>query len=61
MVKADACERIPEKFLEEQEKLLGPWQYRQEYLCEFVDTDEQFFSTALIEAALSTEVTPLWN
>ena len=61
MVKADACDRIPAEFLKEQENILGPWQYRQEYLCEFVDTEEQFFSTELIEAALSTEVTPLWN
>ncbi len=61
MVTADACPRISPEFLKEQEKILGPWQYRQEYLCEFVDTEEQFFSSALIEAAISTEVLPLWN
>jgi len=61
MVKADACDRIPAEFLKEQENILGPWQYRQEYGCEFVDTEEQFFSTELIEAALSPELKPLWN
>ena len=60
-VKADACPRISPEFLKEQENLLGPWQYRQEYLCEFVDTEEQFFSAELIEAAISTELTPLWQ
>lgn len=61
MIKADACDRIPAAFLKEQEAILGPWQFRQEYLCEFVDTDEQFFSTELIEAALSPELRPLWH
>lgn len=61
MVKATECPRISKEFLAEQEAMLGPWQYRQEYLCEFVDTDEQFFSTELIEAALSTQLEPLWH
>jgi hypothetical protein len=60
-VKADGCPRITPEFLAEQENLLGPWQYQQEYQCQFVDTDEQFFSTELIEAALSPELRPLWN
>jgi hypothetical protein len=61
MVKADACPRISPEFLTEQENLLGPWQFRQEYHCEFVDTEEQFFSTKLIEAAICTELVPLWQ
>ena len=60
-VKATDCPRISAEFLKEQEALLGPWQFQQEYMCEFVQTDEQFFNTELIEAALSTEVMPLWN
>lgn len=42
MVGANACPRISLEFLAEQENLLGPWQYRQEYQCEFVDDTEQF-------------------
>ena len=61
MVKADGCPRISVEFLKEQESLLGPWQFKQEYMCEFVDTEEQFFSTELIEAAISTELIPLWQ
>ena len=60
MVEADACPRISLEFLAEQENLLGPWQYRQEYQCEFVDDTEQFFSTELIERAL-VEMEPLWT
>lgn len=40
---------------------MGEWQFRQEYLCEFVDTDEQFFASDLIEAALDPDLEPLWS
>lgn len=60
-VTALECPRIDKGWLAGERKLIGDWQYRQEYMCEFVDTDEQFFSSALIEAALSTEVQPLWR
>lgn len=43
-----------------QREELGEWKYRQEYECEFVDTEEQFFASELIEAALTDEVQPLW-
>ena len=54
------CPRIDPEWLAEERRLVGDWQFQQEYLCEFVDTDEQFFASDLIEAALSDEVTPLW-
>lgn len=57
---ATECPRITPEFLDEQRELLGEWRYRQEFLCEFVDTEEQFFSSAVIEAAMSREVAPLW-
>jgi phage FluMu gp28-like protein len=59
-ITADDCPRLSDEFLQEQRDLLGEWVFRQEFLCEFVDTDEQFFSSAVIEAALSSEVAPLW-
>jgi terminase large subunit-like protein len=60
-VTANECPRIDSAWLREERALIGDWQFRQEYLCEFVDTDEQFFSSELIEAAISHEVTPLWS
>lgn len=60
-VTAHDCPRIDPQWLDEECRLVGDWQFRQEYLCEFVDTDEQFFASDLIEAAMSHEVAPLWN
>jgi len=60
-VTAHDCPRIDPEWLAEERRLVGDWQFRQEYLCEFVDTDEQFFSSELIEAALTDEVQPLWS
>lgn len=60
-VTAHDCPRIDPAWLAEEKRLIGDWQFRQEYLCEFVDTDEQFFSSELIEAAISDEVEPLWS
>lgn len=60
-VTADQCPRIDPIWLKEERELIGDWQFRQEYEVEFVDTDEQFFASDLIEAALTDEVKPLWN
>ncbi|MCJ0825957.1 phage terminase large subunit [Luteimonas sp. 50] len=60
-VTAHDCPRIDPEWLAEERRLIGDWQFRQEYECEFVDTDEQFFASDLIEAALTNEVSPLWN
>ncbi|TYT27641.1 terminase [Luteimonas viscosa] len=60
-ITAHDCPRIDPEWLAEERRLIGDWQYRQEYMCEFVDTDEQFFASDLIEAALCHEVAPLWS
>jgi hypothetical protein len=60
-ITAHECPRISKEWLEAERNELGDWQFRQEYLCEFVDTDEQFFSSALIEAAMDEGVKPLWK
>lgn len=60
-VTAHDCPRIDPRWLDEERRLIGDWQFRQEYLVDFVDTDEQFFASELIEAAMSHEVAPLWN
>lgn len=60
-ITADQCPRIDPEWLAEERKIIGEWQYRQEYLCEFVDTDESFFSSDLIEAALRPCGGALWK
>lgn len=59
-VPATECPRITAEFLTEELRELGPLRFASEFKCQFVDTDEQFFPTALIERALTDEVTPLW-
>lgn len=59
-VTAEECPRISAEFLADEEKELGEWIFRQEYRCEFVDTAEQLFSGAIIAAAVSDDVRPLW-
>lgn len=60
-ITANDCPRISKEWLEGERNEMGEWAFRQEYLCEFVDTDEQFFSSALIEAAMDSQVKPLWK
>lgn len=60
-VTAEDCPRIDPEWLAEERRLVGDWQFRQEYLCAFMDTDEQFFASDLIEAAMTNEVAPLWS
>jgi hypothetical protein len=59
-VKATDCPRIPQSFLEEERASLGEWWFRQEYLCEFVETLDQVFSYSLVMGALTDEVKPLF-
>jgi hypothetical protein len=59
-VPAADCPRITPEFLADELREVGPLRYASEYLCEFVDTEEQFFASALIERALSADVVPIW-
>jgi len=59
-VKATDCLRIPQSFLEEERASLGEWWFRQEYLCEFVETLDQVFSYDLVMSAISADVKPLF-
>jgi len=55
------CPRMSEEFLEQERQEMGDWQFRNEYLCEFQDTENQLFRTEDIEAALSSEVGALFD
>jgi hypothetical protein len=60
-VRAEECERIPRTFLEEECRALPAWIYRQEYECSFEETEDQVFTTEMVERAVTSEVTPLFG
>jgi Terminase large subunit, T4likevirus-type, N-terminal len=51
--------RLTPEFLALERASKPEWRYRQEYLCEFVDTDEQLFGSDLIARAITASVAPL--
>lgn len=57
-VPATECPRISKEFLEE-ERLKGSLYFRQEYLCEFVQTDDSVFREEDIDACLRDDVPAL--
>ena len=59
LVPAYDCPRITQQHLDEELRSLGDWWFRQEYLCEFVETDDQVFSHDLIMGAIDYAIEPL--
>ena len=59
-VPANQCPRISEEFLEEESASLPPFIFRQEYECSFEETEDQVFTTDLIDRAVTSEVKPLF-
>jgi hypothetical protein len=59
-ITADQCPRIDKDWLEQEKKMIGQWWFAQEYLCEFVETDDQVFSYDDIQAALDPNLKPLF-
>jgi hypothetical protein len=59
-VPATDIRRITSSFLEEEKAALGSWVYSQEYACEFVQTDDAFFSDTDIRRAITPDVKPLF-
>lgn len=60
-VPATDCPRISKEFLAEELRELGAQRFSEEYGLEFLDPNEAVFSTAIIDAAFSKEVKPLWE
>ena len=58
-VTADQVNRIPREYLTEERARLGERDYRQEYLCEFLEKTGQAFSLASIDAAFDRGLQPL--
>jgi hypothetical protein len=53
--------RITPAFLEEERASMGDWWFKQEYLCQFVETVDSVFTYDLVMGAISSEVKPLWS
>jgi len=60
-ITAHDCPRINPEFLEEERQALGDWWFRQEYLCEFVETVDQLFTYDQVMTAITEEVKPLFG
>src|SRR4051794_3840344 len=58
-VTAEDSPRITPEFLALERATKPEWRIRQEYYCDFVDTDEQLFGSDLIAGALAADVRPL--
>ena len=58
-VPAPECPRISREFLEGERETMGERWFRQEYLCEFVDSESGVFGRDLVERAITREVRPL--
>ena len=48
----EECERIPKDFLNGEREAVGPYWYRQEYCCQFLDTIDSYFDSVALDRAL---------
>jgi hypothetical protein len=55
-ITANECPHISEQTLAEEREGMSEWQFRAEYLCEFTDTNEAFFSSELIDAMVDNSL-----
>lgn len=61
LVTAEQVPRIPKAWLANERAAIGDWWYRQEYMCEFVETSDTVFRYDDVMAALDADVTPLFG
>ena len=59
-ITAPEVPRIDPRWLAEERNRIGDWWFRQEYLCEFVETDDQVFGYDEVMRAVSSDVPPLF-
>ncbi len=55
------CPRIPRDWLEAERNTIGDWWFQQEYLCEFLEAQDQVFAYDDIQRALDHELQPLFR
>ena len=58
-VPASECPRIRAEFLEEERAVLGEQWFRQEYCCEFLDTEGSLFDAELVRKAINYDLEPM--
>jgi hypothetical protein len=58
-ISADECPRITKEFLDAERKSIGEWWFQQEYMCQFVETEVNVFSHALVMEAIDEQIRPL--
>lgn len=61
IVPATSCPRISQQFLAEERVSLGDWWFKQEYECQFVETEDQIFGHELIQSAMNPTIEPLFS
>jgi hypothetical protein len=61
MVTSEECPRIAASFLARERRRVGEFWYEQEYLCQFLEDEEQLVSDEHLAAALSPTVRPLFE
>lgn len=59
-ITADDCPRITADFLSREREEVGEWWVKQEYYCEFVDTEDQIITYDMFKACISDEE-KAWN
>ena len=57
---AEECPRISPMWLEQERRNRPPWEFRQEYLCEFVEPEGAAFDFDAIARAIDPELAPLF-
>jgi hypothetical protein len=60
LITANQCPRIAPEWLEREKMAMPSFWFRQEFLCEFVETSDSVFNFSDIHAAISDEVEPLF-
>jgi hypothetical protein len=58
-IPASDCPRISQEWLAQEKISIGEWWFQQEYGCQFVETEDQFFSHDEIMRAINDEIIPL--
>lgn len=61
VIRATDCPRIPPSFIETERESRGDWWVRQEYFCEFVETEDQVFGYQDVMDALDDDIEPLFE
>ena len=61
MKRASENKRLDPSILAEARRTLPDWEYRQEYECEFMQAEDQYFSNETIRMMFDTNVEPLWS